>query len=141
MELNQKEEDALLSIFGYEQAHNPRELILGWNWSAVRVAPATLNNLLLKGLLEEKFHSNSYRGLLLTHLGQEQVQLLMQPMKVYEEPQHKELTLPNDIFEDIVDGFLLCFLIFCIRDQSTDCILYILLRIDKDFRFFFKKSK
>ena len=72
MNLNQKQQDALLSILKYEQTHDPKEFSLRWNWSDARVAPATLNNLLLKGLIEEKFHSNSYRGLLLTELGREQ---------------------------------------------------------------------
>jgi hypothetical protein len=63
MNFNQKQQDALVSILEYEQIHDPKEFSLGWSWSDVRVAPATLNNLLLKGLLEEKFHSNSYRGL------------------------------------------------------------------------------
>ncbi len=71
MTINQKQKDALLSILEYEQTHDPKEFSLGWSWSDVRVAPATLNNLLLKGFLKEKFHSNNYRGLLLTELGHE----------------------------------------------------------------------
>ena len=59
MNLNQKQIDALLNISEYEQTHDPKDFSLGWSWSDVRVPPATLNNLLLKGLLEEKFHSNS----------------------------------------------------------------------------------
>ena len=63
MNLSQKQIDALLSIVEYEQTHDPEDFSLGWSWSDVRAAPATLNSLLLNGLLEEKFHSNSYRGL------------------------------------------------------------------------------
>ena len=102
MNLNQKQKDALLSILEYEQGHDPKDFDLGWSWSDVRVAPATLNNLLLKGLIEEKFHSNSYRGLLLTEMGREQASLLTEPTKAYEKPQDKTLTLPDDIFEDII---------------------------------------
>ncbi len=102
MNLNQKQKDALLSIFEYEQTHDPKEFSLGWGWSAVRVAPATLNNLLLKGLIEEKFHSNSYRGLLLAELGREQAKLLAEPTVVYEKPQDKAMTLPDDLFQDII---------------------------------------
>ena len=98
MNLNQKQIDALLNISEYEQTHDPEEFSLGWSWSDVRVPPATLNNLLLKGLLEEKFHSNSYRGLLLTELGREQAKLLVEPTKAYEKPQNEILTLPDDIF-------------------------------------------
>ena len=75
MNLNQKQIDALLNILGYEQTHIPKDFDLGLSWSDVRVAPATLNNLLLKGLIEEKFHSNSYRGLLLTELGKPNIML------------------------------------------------------------------
>jgi len=102
MNLNQKQRDALLSIFGYEQTHDPKDYTLGWSWSDVRVTPATLNNLVLKGLIEEKFHSNSYRGLLLTELGREQANLMQEPAEVYEKPMGEPLTLPDDIFEDII---------------------------------------
>ena len=53
-------------------------------------------------MIEEKFHSNSYRGLLLTELGREQASLLSEPIKAYEKPQDKTLTLPDDMFEDII---------------------------------------
>jgi Holliday junction DNA helicase RuvB len=102
MELNQKQRDALLNIFEYEQSHNPKDFSLGWSWSDVRVVPATLNNLLLKGLIEEKFHSNSYRGLLLTELGCEQANLILKPTEVRDKPLSERLNLPDDIFEDII---------------------------------------
>jgi len=102
MNLNQKQKDALLSILEYEQTHDPREFSLGWSWSDVRVAPATLNNLLLKGLLEEKFHSNSYRGLLLTELGREQAKLVAEPSRAYERLPDESLTLADDMFDDII---------------------------------------
>jgi len=102
MNLNQKQTDALISILEYEQTHDPKEFSLGWSWSDARVPPATLNNLLLKGLVEEKYHSNSYRGLLLTELGREQVKELTEPTEVYIKPQDKTLLLPDDMFEDII---------------------------------------
>jgi Holliday junction DNA helicase RuvB len=102
MNLNQKQIDALLNIAEYEQTHDPNEFDLGWSWSSVRVPPATLNNLLLKGLIEEKFHSNSYRGLLLTELGREQAKLMVEPTEVYEKSQDKPLTLLVEMFEDII---------------------------------------
>ena len=94
--------DALVNIIEYEQTHDTKEFSLGWSWSDVRVTPATLNNLLLKGLIEEKFHSNSYRGLLLTELGREQVKELTEPTELHIKPQDETLTLPDDIFEDII---------------------------------------
>jgi len=102
MNLNQKQIDALLNISEYEKTHDSKDFSLGWSWSSVRVPPATLNNLLLKGLLEEKFHSNSYRGLLLTELGREQAKLLAEPTEVYGKPQDEILTLPDELFEDII---------------------------------------
>jgi Holliday junction DNA helicase RuvB len=102
MNLNQKQRDALVSILEYEQTHDPKEFSLGWTWSDVRVAPATLNNLLLKGLLEEEFHSNSYRGLLLTELGREQARLVAEPSRAYERRSDESLTLPDDVFDDII---------------------------------------
>jgi Holliday junction DNA helicase RuvB len=101
--LNQKQRDALISILEYEQTHDPKEFSLGWTWSDVRVPPATLNNLLLKGLVEEKYHSNNSRGLLLTEMGREQASMLMEPTKAYEKPQDVILTLPDEMFEDIID--------------------------------------
>jgi len=102
MNLNQKQQDALVSILEYEQMHDPKEFSLGWSWSDVRVAPATLNNLLLKGLLEEKFHSNSYRGLLLTELGRQQAKLVVESSRTYERRPDESLTLPDDMFDDII---------------------------------------
>lgn len=102
MNLNEKQKDALLGILEYEQTHDPKEFSLGWSWSDVRVSPATLNNLILKGLVEEKFHSNSYRGLLLTELGREQAKQLVEIVDVQERPRDKAIMLPDDIFEDII---------------------------------------
>jgi Holliday junction DNA helicase RuvB len=102
MNFNQKQKDALSSILKYEQTHDPKEFGLGWSWSDVRVSPATLNNLILKGLVEEKFHSNSYRGLLLTELGHEQAKQLAEIVDVVEKLERKKVTLPDDLFEDII---------------------------------------
>jgi Holliday junction DNA helicase RuvB len=102
MNLNQKQKEALRNILEYEQTHDPKEFDLGWSWSDVRVPPATLNNLILKGLLVEKFHSNSYRGLLLTEHGREQAKQLTEVANVQERPERKTMTLPSDLFEDII---------------------------------------
>jgi len=53
-------------------------------------------------LIEEKFHSNSYRGLLLTELGREQAKQLAEPTDVYEKPQDRTVLLPDDTFEDVI---------------------------------------
>ena len=102
MDLNQKQTDALVSIIEYEQTHVPEEFSLGWSWSDVRVAPGTLNSLILKGLLEERFHSNGYRGLLLTALGREQATPLTEPSETHEESPGESTAIPSDMFEDII---------------------------------------
>ena len=102
MNLNDQQKDALVGALRYEETHDPSEFSLGWSWSDVRVSPGILNVLLLKGLLEEKFHSNSYRGLLLTDLGRQQAKQLAEPARPNEEPRRETLTLPADIFEDII---------------------------------------
>jgi hypothetical protein len=87
----------------YEKNTNPaRDWPLGWSWSAVRAHPSVLNGLLLKGLLEERFHSNSYGGLALTHLGRQEAEALI----ATEEPESEQrapmpLELPEDLFEPI----------------------------------------
>ena len=102
MNLNDQQKNALVGALKYEETHDPSEFSLGWSWSDVRVSPGTLNALLLKGLLEEKFHSNSYRGLLLTDLGRQQAKQLAEPARPNEEPRRETLTLPADIFDDII---------------------------------------
>jgi Holliday junction DNA helicase RuvB len=75
---------------------------LGWSWSDVRVSPATSNNLILQGLVKEKFRSNSYRGLLLTELGREQAKQLVETTQTQEKLERKTVTLPSDFFDDII---------------------------------------
>lgn len=99
----EKERAALLRILEYERNTNPaQDWPLGWSWTAVHTHPSVLNGLLLKGLLEERFHSNTYRGLALTHLGCEQTEALL----TTKEPRPEErsplpLELPDDLFEPI----------------------------------------
>jgi Holliday junction DNA helicase RuvB len=102
LNLNQKQKDALISIFEYEQNHDSKDFSLGWSWSDVRVTPATLNNLLLQGFIEEKFHSNSYRGLLLTDIGREQAKQLIKPSEDYSKVKDEGIQLPCDMFEGII---------------------------------------
>jgi Holliday junction DNA helicase RuvB len=102
IKIDEKQREALLYILEYEQTHSPTEFILGWSWSDVRVLPAILNKLILNGLVQEKFHSNSYRGMLLTELGREQAKLLQQPIVAQEGQRDETVELPSDIFEDVI---------------------------------------
>ena len=101
--LTEKEETALLRIIEYERSTSPaRDWPLGWSWSAVCTHPSVLNGLLLKGLLEERFRSNSYRGLALTHLGHQQAEVLLATREGEpEESSPIPLELPEDLFEPI----------------------------------------
>ena len=53
-------------IAEYEDTTPEKEWSLDWSWRDVRVYPATLNRLVVEGLLETVFHSNSYTGYRLT---------------------------------------------------------------------------
>jgi Holliday junction DNA helicase RuvB len=100
--IDEKQRDALLSILEYERVHDPVEFILGWSWSDVRALPATINKLILDGLVQEKFRSNSYRGMLLTELGREQAKKLAQAIEGQERHRDETVQMPMDIFEDII---------------------------------------
>jgi len=101
--LTEKEQGALLRILEYEKNTNPaKDWPLGWSWSAVRTHPSVLNSLLLKGLLEERFHSNSYRGLALTHFGCQEAEALFAADETEQiERAPMPLELPEDLFETI----------------------------------------
>jgi len=101
--VTKKERAALLRILEYERNTNPsQDWPLGWSWSAVHTHPSVLNGLLLKGLLEERFHSNSYRGLALTHLGCEQAKAISATIEPeLEEKPPSPWELPADLFEPI----------------------------------------
>jgi len=101
--LTEKERAALLRILEYEGNTDPvQDWPLGWSWSTVHTHPSILNSLLLKGLLKERFHSNTYRGLALTHAGHEQAKLLSTTVDYEpEERSTSPLELPDDLFEPI----------------------------------------
>ncbi|GAH65256.1 unnamed protein product [marine sediment metagenome] len=101
--LSEKERIALFRILDYERNTNPaQDWPLGWSWSAVRTHPSVLNALLLKGLVEEKFHSNSYRGLALTELGRKPAEALSAAAEPeLEERPPSPLELPDDLVEPI----------------------------------------
>lgn len=101
--LTEKEQGALLRILEYERNTNSaQDWPLGWSWSAVHTHPSVLNGLLLKGLLEERFHSNTYRGLALTQLGYDQAEALLTTVEFGpEERSPAPLEIPDDLFEPI----------------------------------------
>ena len=106
MNLTPKDKEALLKIAEFEEQCDPQSLAgkLGFTWDDVSVWPATLNRLLTFKLLEIVYHSNSYRGMRLTKEGREQVELLRVSSlpTPAETPQDGKLSLPDDMFEDII---------------------------------------
>lgn len=66
MELNEKEEEALVSILDYESSvksdGKESSLECGWCWSDVRVSQHVLRSLFLKGYIDMVYKSNSYTG-------------------------------------------------------------------------------
>lgn len=125
--LTEKERMALLRILEYERNTNPaQDWPLGWKWSAVHTHPSVLNGLLLKGLLEERFHSKTYRGLALTKLGYDQAEALSTAAEPeLEERSPSPLELPDDLFEPI-EGYsdIKALVIQAIQSQKPGHLLF-----------------
>ena len=95
--------DLLEKIAQFEDqwlASNPPEQTrLGWDWREVRVYPATLNRLVVEGLLDTKFKSNSYTGYRLSESAK--ALLIEGSPSLVEIPD-----VPPEIPADIFDGIL-----------------------------------
>jgi len=102
--LTEKDKEGLRRIIEYEDtADHERLSRWGWTWEKVSVWPATLNRLIQMRLLEVVSHTNSYRGMRLTEEGHAVVQnLLAKPHDILQAPQNQNLSLPDDLFEDII---------------------------------------
>jgi Holliday junction DNA helicase RuvB len=98
--LNEKESEALGRILEYETGTPGADWPLGWSWRDVRVYPAVLNKLYLRGYLDTMFKSNSYTGYRLTDLGKAAAAAQAEGHSgtLEDEP----LSLPDDIFADII---------------------------------------
>jgi len=80
---------------------------LGWEWSAVRIQPATLTRLFLEGLLDNPYRSNNCTGYQLSEEGR---RVLEAGEELAETPfEKREFEIPDDLFnvieryEDIKD--------------------------------------
>lgn len=104
MNLTEKDKEGLRRIIEYEDtADHERLSRWGWTWEKVSVWPATLNRLIQMRLLEVVSHTNSYRGMRLTEEGHAVVQnLVAEPHDILQAPQNQNLSLPDDLFEDII---------------------------------------
>ena len=95
-----KDIDMLKQIAGYEDNTPEKEWSLGWSWRDVRAYPATLNRLVVEGLLETVFKSNSYTGYRLSERAK--VMLTDGGPSTMEEQAPGPVEIPADVFEDIL---------------------------------------
>jgi len=93
--------ELLSEIAAFEDSHDmEKDSKIGWGWRHVRIWPATLNRLFKDGYLENVFKSNSYTGYRLTDLGR--AVAMRKETKDTEIVQTPKLTLPDDLFNDII---------------------------------------
>jgi holliday junction DNA helicase RuvB len=93
--------ELLSEIAKFEETHDmEKEYKIGWGWRHVRIWPATLSRLFKDGYLENVFRSNSHTGYRLSELGKAViVKAANEPVQT---PQNQKLSLPDDLFEDII---------------------------------------
>ena len=77
----------------------PEQARLGWDWRDVRMYPATLNRLVVEGLLDTVFRSNSYTGYRLTDSARA---LLIEGRPVLVEMPPNAPDIPADAFDDVL---------------------------------------
>jgi len=93
--------ELLNEIAKFEDSHDmEREYRIGWGWRQVRVWPATLSRLFKDGYLENVFRSNSFTGYRLSELGRKVIAGKQE--KEEAQSQNQKLTLPEDLFQDII---------------------------------------
>ncbi|MDD5511459.1 MAG: AAA family ATPase [Dehalococcoidales bacterium] len=75
---------------------------LGWEWSDVRIQPATLTRLFLEGLLDNPYRSNSCTGYRLSEKGKQ----VFAAGEAMVEPAYEpnELEVPDDLFS-VIEGY------------------------------------
>jgi len=102
MAMKEGDLELLNEIAKFEDSHDmEKEYKIGWSWRHVRVWPATLSRLFKDGYLENVFKSNSYTGYRLSELGRKIV-TGAQAEETVKTPQNQKLSLPGDLFEDII---------------------------------------
>ena len=80
---------------------SPEQTALGWDWRDVRLYPATLNRLVVEGLLDTKFKSNSYTGYLLTDRARALV-TEAGPQGEMAKASDGPVEIPDDVFDGIL---------------------------------------
>ena len=95
-----KDIELLKQIAEYEENASEQDLHLGWSWRDVRMYPATLNRLVVEGMLDTPFKSNSYTGYLLTEKAR--ALLTNGGPALAEEEAPGPVEVPADVFQDIL---------------------------------------
>lgn len=93
----------LRTIVVYEKEHHRDQYFktLGWQWSDLRVQPATLKQLFLMGMLNQVYKSRSRIGYLLAD--REDVERALEFAKVEQKQIVEEpFEVPEDLFDDVV---------------------------------------
>jgi Holliday junction DNA helicase RuvB len=98
MEMKPEDVQTLREIAHFEQNTPETEYSLGWSWRQVRIWPSTLNRLVIEGLIEVTFSSNSYTGYRLTEKGKA-LALEAKPVELPKET--GPLEIPDDLFSPI----------------------------------------
>src|SRR4030042_254857 len=94
--------ELLNEIAKFEDSHDmEKEYRIGWGWRQVRIWPAILSRLFKDGYLENVFNANSHTGYRLSELGRKVV-AGGKAKDAAETPQNQKLSLPDDLFVDII---------------------------------------
>lgn len=98
MELNEKDIEALAKIREFENTVTKEQWPVGWTWRDVKVYSATLNKLLIAGLIVCVYKSHSSTNYELTEAGKSYIESDQKPP----DEELRVTTLPKDIFSEIV---------------------------------------
>ena len=88
----------------HEEAHQGEQYYLGWEWTDVRAKPQTLNRLILEGLVDRRFKSNSSTSYRLTQEGQAVLEGNGQAAKIAGIADPQDLFGPIVGYDDIKDA-------------------------------------
>lgn len=101
--MKEKDIELLKQIAEVEDSLDPGSLPakLGWRSRDVGLWPGTLTALRMKGYIEDHYESNSYHGYKLTEKARALLGGTTLPSAT-EAPQNGKLSLPDDMFEDII---------------------------------------
>lgn len=98
MELTVKDREAVIKLQEFEKNMDPKAYLFGWTWLDAKLYTATINKLLMLGLVDCTYRSHSSTNYMLTELGRA-ISLEETQSDV---PVEIPAMLPEDLFADIV---------------------------------------